>query len=316
MDITTLKCLVSLADLGSLTAAADANHITQPAVSIRLRKFEEELGAKLFYASGRRIRFTAAGEAALASARRILRDAEELARELSDLEGLARGRIAIGTIDAASSYVLPPVFSRFRERYPGIEIHLEVTATAPLVRALRGGSLELVVGTLPVERGADLEVHPMYCERLVLIAPPGHRLARSRRIAPKDLDGEPFISFHEGATTRRIIEEGLARHGVSPRVTITTDSPEAIRNLVAAGLGLAILPERLVRDDVRRGAVRSPKVAGIALERTLRIVIPARGYLSATARAFLAVLAAELGVALPRRLTAGVSIRSAAPVRR
>jgi DNA-binding transcriptional LysR family regulator len=315
MDMTTLRCLVSLADLGSLTAAAEARHLTQPAVSIRLRKLEGELGAELFYRSGRGIRFTASGEAALATARRVLREAEELARELSDLEGLARGRIAIGTIDAASSYVLPPVFSRFRERYPGIEIHLEVTATAPLVRMLRAGSLELAVGTLPVERAADLEIHPVYRERLVLIAPPAHRLARSRRLAPRDLDGEAFISFHDGATTRRIIEEGLARHGAAPRVTITTDSPEAIRNLVAAGLGLAILPERLVRDDVRRGAVRSPRVAGLAIERSIGLVIPARGYLSAAIRAFLAVLAAELGVALPRRLT-GSAIRSAPPPRR
>ena len=104
MDLTTLKCLVSLAELGSLTAAAEANHLTQPAVSIRLHKFEAELGATLIYRRGRRIRFTPAGEAALAAARRMLRDAGELARELADLDHVAKGRIAIGTIDAASSY--------------------------------------------------------------------------------------------------------------------------------------------------------------------------------------------------------------------
>ena len=302
-----IESFAAVAIKGSLTAAAEANHLTQPAVSIRLHKFEAELGATLIYRRGRRIRFTPAGEVALAAARRMLRDAGELARELADLDHLAKGRIAIGTIDAASSYVLPAVFSRFRERYPLIDIHLEVTATATLVKLLRAGALELVVGTLPVERGPDLEVHPIYRERLVLIAPRSHPLARARRLAAADLAAWPFISFHEGATTRRIIEEALARAGVAPNVTMTTDSPEAIRNLVAAGLGLAILPERIVRDDVRRGVVRSPRVADLSVERTLGVVIPARGYLGATVRAFLAVLSAELDVALPRRLTAGAA---------
>ncbi len=312
MDLTTLRCFVSLAELGSLTAAADAHHLTQPAVSIRLRKLEAELGAKLFYVSGRRVRLTAAGEAALAAARRMLREAGELARELADGEGLAKGRIAIGTIDAASSYVLPPVFSRFHERYPGVEIYLEVTATAHLLRLLRAGSLELVVGTLPVARGGDLEVYPIFRERLFLIAPPAHPIVHARRPAARDLADEPFISFHAGATTRRIVEEELARHGVAPRVTITTDSPEAIRSLVAAGLGLAVLPERVVRDDVHRGAVRVPRIAGLAFERSLGLVIPMRRYVPATVRAFLGVLAEELDAALPERLAARAAPGTAA----
>jgi LysR family transcriptional activator of glutamate synthase operon len=302
MDLTTLKCFVSLAELGSLTAAAEVHHLTQPAVSIRLRKLEAELGAKLFYLSGRRMRLTSAGERAVAAARRMLRDAGELIRELADNEGLAQGRIAIGTIDAASSYVLPPVFSRFRERYPGVEIHLEVSATAVLLRLLREGALEIAVGTLPVERSGEYEIHPIYRERLLLIAPPGHPLSRAKRLTPRDIADAPFISFHRGATTRRIIEKELARHGAAPRVTITTDSPEAIRNLVAAGLGLAILPERLVRDDVRRGAVHVPRISGLVFERSLGLIIPSRRYLPETVRAFLGVLADELGVALPGRL--------------
>jgi len=301
MELSTLKHLISLAELGSITAAAEAHYLTQPALSIRMRKLQEELGVALVETHGRGARLTSAGEIVLAYARRFVRLEEELGREIGDLAGLARGKIAIGTIDAASAYVLPRVFSRFRERFPGIDISLEVTGTSPLLAALRAGRLDLVVGTLPVEKGTDLEVFPIFRERLLLVAPPGHPLAIGKRLAPAALGAYPFISFHEGAITRRIIEEALGVHGVVPRVTVATDSPEAIRNLVAAGLGMAILPERVVREDVRRGAVVELKIAGVAFERKLGLILPARRYLSSTVRAFLGVLARGLRVELPER---------------
>jgi DNA-binding transcriptional LysR family regulator len=301
MNLTALKYFVSVADLGSLTAAAEVHFVTQPALSVALRRLQEELGAKLVVAEGRGVRLTGAGEIVLDYARRFARLEEELSSEISDLEGLVRGKIAIGTIDAASSYVLPGVFSRFRERYPGIDIALEVMATNPLLKELRAGRLDVVVGTLPVERGDDLDVYPVYAERLLIVARPDHPLARRRALRPAALAEHPFISFHEGANTRRIIESVLAGHGVAPRVTTTTDSPEAIRNLAAAGLGIAILPEKLVRDDIGRGVLVEIKIKGLAFERTLGLIIPARRYLSTTVRAFLGVLAEGLAVGLPER---------------
>ena len=139
MNLTTLKYFVSVAELGSLTAAAEAHFVTQPALSVGLRKLQEELGAKLVAAKGRGMRLTGAGEIVLDYARRFARLEEELSREIADLEGLVRGKIAIGTIDAASSYVLPRVFSRFRERYPGIDIALEVMATESAPQGAQSG---------------------------------------------------------------------------------------------------------------------------------------------------------------------------------
>jgi DNA-binding transcriptional LysR family regulator len=314
MDLLTLKYLVSVAELGSITAAAAAHRVTQPAISIRLRKLQDELGARIVAGEGRGVRLTRAGVIVLDYAKRFARLEEELAREIADAEGLVRGRIAIGTIDAASAYVLPHVFSRFRERYPGIDVALEVMATNPLLGKLRAGQLDLIVGTLPIDGSADLEVFPIYTERLLLVANPDHPLAGRRRLTSAALAEHPFISFHEGAITRRIIEEALAALGVTPRVTMTTDSPEAIRNLAAAGLGMAILPERVVRDDIGRGALVELAMRGLAVERTLGVIIPVRRYLSATARAFLGVLAEGLSVDLPRRfLPGGAAAEEPAP---
>jgi DNA-binding transcriptional LysR family regulator len=305
MDLMALRYFVSVAELGGFTAAAGAHRITQPAVSISLRKLAVELGVTLVEADGRRVRLTRAGEIVLEYGRRFARLEEELLREMADLEGLVRGKIAIGTIDAASAYVLPHVFSRFRERYPGIDISLEVMATSPLLGALRAGRLDLVVGTLPIDGDADLEVFPIYAERLLLVAHPGHPLALERALSSAALAQYPFISFHEGAITRRIIEDTLATHGIAPRVTMTTDSPEAIRNLAASGLGMAILPERVVRDDIERGVLVELSIKGLAFERTLGLIIPSRRYLSVTARAFLGVLGEGLAIELPRRFLPG-----------
>ena len=303
MDLTTLKIIVSLAERGSLTAAAEELHLTQPALSIRLRKLQAELGVRLFEVRGRRARLTRAGEVVLAYARRFANLQSELTREMVDLAGLAKGSVAIGTIDAASIYVLPHVFSRFRELYPAIDITLEIASTVPLLGELRAGRLDLVIGTLPVDRGDGLDVRPIYREKLLVIAPPAHRLARARTVEVSALAGEPFISFHEVSVTRRMIERVLGRCGISPRVTIATDSPEAMKKLVAAGLGLAVLPEPIVRDDVERGTLAALRVKGLAFERTLGLITPAGRYLPSTARAFLGVLADGLGLRLPGRFS-------------
>jgi DNA-binding transcriptional LysR family regulator len=302
MDFRALKYLLSLSERGSITAAARDNYVTQPAVSIQLRKLQEDLGAVLFEVRGRALRFTRAGEIALDYARRIAELDGELHRELADLAELRRGRIALGTIDAASIYVLPGVYSRFQGLYPGIDIHLEVAATVPLLRKLRSGEIDCLVGTLPVDESDDLEAFPIFDESLVVIAPPGHPLTRRRRITAGDLAPHDFISFHEESITRRIIEHVLVKKGVAPKISMAIDSPEAIKNLVSSGIGLAILPERAVRDEMADGRVVPLRVAGLSFRRTLGLFVPVRRYLSRPVRAFLGVMGEMLDVDLPGRL--------------
>lgn len=303
MEFRTLIYLVSLAEHGSFTAAARANFVTQPAISISLRKLEAELGTKLFDLRGRRVAFTGAGEVVLEYARRLIGLERELHREIEDLEGLTKGRIALGTIDAASVYVLPEIFSRFNEIYPGIDIHLEIDSTMPLLDKCASGTVDCVVGTLPPGEFSGFDVFPIYRESLVIIAPCGHPIAGARPIAASKLSGHTFISFHEESFTRRIIEKVLEENGIQPRITMAIDSPEAIKNLVASGLGLAVLPERTVAGEIERGVLRRVRVRGIAFERRLGLFIPEERYLSTTVRAFLGVLDVGLAAALPERLT-------------
>ncbi len=308
-----MKYLVSLADSGSFTAAAREHFVTQPAVSIQLKKLQEELGGRLFEVKGREIRFTDEGRTVLQYARKYIDLENQLVRELVDIQEVRRGRLSLGTIDAASIYVLPGIFSKFHELYPGIEVGLEISSTLPLLRSLQSGRLDLVVGSLP-SGGLDsgdlfpgkeldnVEVFPVYRERLVAIAPPGHALADCRNLTPAMLRDYPFISFQKESVTRKTVEKALADRGITLRITMEIDSQEAIRNLVASGFGLSILPEWTVNEYVKNGRVAKLEIKGLEMERRLGLMVPAGRYISSTARAFLGVMRTGLGIELPDRL--------------
>lgn len=302
MEFRSLKYLLSLSDRGSFTAAAEAHFVTQPAISAGLRKLQDELGTKLFELRGKKVVFTRAGEMVLDYARRFSRLEHEMLRQVRDLEGLRRGSISLGTIDAASIYVLPDIFSRFNALYPGIEIHLEIDSTIPLLDGLGRGELDLVVGTLPLEDNGRVRIFPVYTEPLAIIAPPAHPLAGRRSLSPGSLSEFRFISFNRGSVTRRIVENGFKEKGIVPRTAMVIDSPEAIKKLVASGLGLAVLPLRIVKDDVSSGRISVLNVRGLRFERRLGLIVPADRYLSSTVRAFLGVLGKGLGVKLPRSM--------------
>lgn len=304
MELRSLKYLLSLERSGSFTGAAAEHYVTQPAVSIQLKKLQKELGTVLFEMRGRDVVFTGAGRRVLDYAGRICDLEKQMLGELADIRGLEKGEVSVGTIDAASIYILPPVFSLFRRRYPGIELTVEVSSTAPLVAGLLAGRYDLAVGSLPAAEGDDIEEHEIFREELVPIAPPGHRSLDSPG-GPDILSAYPFITFHRESVTRRMIEELLAGLGVQLEVSMAIDSQEAIKKIVSAGLGLSILPRRTVEAEIERGELAEIDIRGLKIERRIGIMLPAGRYLPATARAFLGVLDATLSTGLPGRLTAG-----------
>jgi DNA-binding transcriptional LysR family regulator len=299
MDMKALKYMLSVEETGSMTAAARAHYVTQPAVSIQLRKLQEELGTVLFEVVGREIRFTQAGRRVLDYARRISSLERELEGEISGIAGLVRGEVSIGTIDAASIYILPAVYSAFRKRYPGIELQVDVSPTLPLLERMSEGRLDMVVGTMSGEKRAGLRELEIFREKLVPIAPPGHPAAARKGVAVEIFASYPFISFHRESVTRLMIEDALRSKGITLEVEMEIDSQEAIKNLVASGLGLSILPHETVRGEIERGALARSRVRGLTLERAIGLIMPERRHVSAAARAFLEVMKEELKIEIP-----------------
>ncbi len=299
MDMRTLKYMLSVEETGSITAAAREHFVTQPAVSIQLKKLQEELGTALFEVVGRKVRFTRAGKMVLDYARRMSALEKEMAGAISGITGLETGEVSIGTIDAASIYILPAVYSAFRRQYPGIELQVDVSSTLPLLDRMVDGRLDLVVGTLSGEKRSGVEEIEIYREKLIPIAPPGHPAAARRGIGIETFAEYPFISFHRESVTRRMIEETLLGMGVTLEVAMEIDSQEAIKNLVASGLGLSILPHQTVRGEIERGTLARSRVKGLVIERSIGLMMHGKRHITAAARAFLEVMKAELKIDIP-----------------
>ena len=294
-DLAPLRAFLAVAGEGGFSAAARALHLTQPTVSMQIRRLEEEWGERLFEREGKRVRPTPAGEHLIPRAEEVVRAAENLAGAALDLRETRAGDLQIGTTDVASIYVLPRAYRSFLERHPAVDLSVTVDGTLPLLESLRAGRIELAVATLPLP-GDGWTTDVVDRDRLLPILPRRHSLAKRKRIRPEELAGTPMIAFKGNSVTRREVDRAFTEAGVRPRVAMEISSPEAIKKLVEVGLGFAVLPERSVRSEIAAGRLASPALAGVRLERRIGVVRLRDRYLSPAARAFLAILRPGTGV--------------------
>ncbi|NIM20291.1 MAG: LysR family transcriptional regulator [Candidatus Latescibacteria bacterium] len=289
MEIRQMKYLLSTIRLGSVKEAAREHFITQPAVSIQLRKLEEELGEKLLIRSGRKAIPTMAGAAFIHRADDILQRIESLENWIQGFKGLQTGLLRLGSIDSASVYVLPSVFRSFRRKYPGIDIRVAVTDTRGLVRSLNAGEIELAIATLPLQSD-EYQIEPIFKDQMVLVTSPRHEIARTRRWSLRAVAEIGLIMYPTQSTTRRLIEQTFMEAGATPRATMEISSPEAMKRLTEAGLGASILPVRLVAPEVRRGTLKVIPTGRLRFQRIMGIVYRDQDSLSPPGRVFLGML--------------------------
>lgn len=285
MDLEQLRCFLSVAELGSFSEAARRHFVTQPAVSLRMRALEEAVGESLIERKGSSVRLTAAGEVFRDRCREAVVAVDRGLSEVADLTGLRRGRLTIGAIDAAGVYVLPPLLRKYHALHPGIELVVRVEATASLVRGVVDGSLDCAVVTLPVAR-PELSVVPIEEETLLLVAPPG-----SKRSAKGVLEALPLIAYPRGSVTRGLIDSVLAERGIEARTAMEMAHPEAIVRMVDAGLGAAVLPERIVA----RAGARLTRIPSFSVRRWLGLVSRKGETPSPAARVFANLVTGQSG---------------------
>ncbi len=269
LNLDYLRTFLDVLESGSFSATAKRMDLTQPAVSVQVRQLEKRLGVRLVERTGRAVRPTAAGVELAENAARI--DALVSAA----VEGMARhatgvvGRVRIGTGATACIFLLPPVLRDLRRRFPTIEITVSTGNTADIARAIDDNTIDVGLVTLPVA-GRMFDIAPLLVDEFVAIAPPGMRL--SARMTAEALAKLPVLLFEPGGNTRRIGDEWFARAGVTLRPVMSLGSVEAIKELVRAGLGCAVLPGMAVRKEKdRKGLVVRPLYP--KLQRTLALVV-------------------------------------------
>jgi len=241
-----LDLFLAVLDSGGMARAAQARRLSQPAVSEHVRGLEAFFGVRLFERAGRGVRPTAAArllEPFVRQALGLLTSAEHAAVEL---RGLRMGAVAVGASTTPGTYLLPAVLGRFHAAHPGIALTLRIGDTREIEQWVAGGAVELgVIGAAPIRAG--LAAEPWVKDELVAIVARRHPLARRRSIRAAVLARDPFISREEGSSTRGIAEQLFGELGVRLRPAMELGSTEAVREAVAAGLGVSVVSRHAVR---------------------------------------------------------------------
>jgi LysR family transcriptional regulator, hydrogen peroxide-inducible genes activator len=252
MELYQLEYFMEAARQRNFTRAAERLHLAQAALSEQMRKLEAELGTSLFHRGRRETVLTAAGETLRTHAEVLLDQASAAKRAVQDLIGLRGGRLTIGAIPSVSACLLPAAIAAFRKLHPLVELALFEGTSEAVAQWVESGRVEFGIVQLPTSSGS-FDEHPLFTEPFVALIAKKNALSRQKTIALARLADEPFILYKGRARDTALTACRAA--GFEPRIACESSELETIRSLVAAGLGIAILPQLATRQSTAGCAV-------------------------------------------------------------
>lgn len=250
-----LEYVVAVADHGTFGAAADAMHVSQPAMSSQIAELEQRLGVTLFERDRRGARVTPEGEPIVLAARRVLDDTNELIEIAAARQGDLVGQVSLGVIPTIAPYLLPVVVGEFRRRYPDGELVLREERTADLVESIRSGELDLGLLAAPVpELDGTLEVVELAHDPFVLALPEDHPFVGRSRLPRSALSGLPMLLLEDGHCLRTHVADACATIGAGTLSSVQGTGLTSLCQMVAAGLGATLLPASAIDVEARNGS--------------------------------------------------------------
>lgn len=290
MHIETLQTFCDLVESGSFTKAAELGFVSQSAVSQQLKALEMRFGCRLLERGARRnVVPTEAGRRLYAECKEFLVRFKTLEERLGRVEPAIAGVVKLATVYSIGLHELPPYVTRFMKAHPQVKVHVEYSRTNKICQACVDDTIDFGIVAFPVRR-AHVTLLPWRTEKLVLVCPPGHRLARRRRVRLSALADEPFIAFEPDIPTRKTIDRVLRQHGVAVHTLMEFDNIETIKRSIEVGSGVSILPEPTVAPEVKSGMLTSVDLAEGPFTREVGVVYRRGRELSGAARAFIATL--------------------------
>lgn len=296
LTLHQLRVFRAVAGTGNLTRAAEQLGISQPAVSMQVKQLERILGLPLLETVGRHYRLTNAGVTVNAHAVRVLGAVSDLSDAVLEIQGVDRGRLFVGADTTVGIYVMPPILGAWHQEHRAVDIDLRVGNHEEVCEWLRDADVQLaVVSTVPHIAGLDVE--SFLPNRLVIIAPPDHELARRTTPVPaRRLADQPFLVRESGSSSRAAMEAFCAHAGIDLRIAMRLGSIGAIKQGVANGLGLGVVSERAIGNELAVGALVILNVEGFPLELEWHIVHFGQRRLSPSAASFKKFLHASTSV--------------------
>jgi DNA-binding transcriptional LysR family regulator len=289
MEMAQLEYFTRVVQEKGFSKAASSVFRTQPAVSIAIRRLEEEIGLPLLDRSQKVPVLTEAGQVVFDYAQRILGLRDEVGQVIQDLQNLKSGRVRVGANESTSLYFLPELILGFREKYPAVKVEIYGHVSSRLPRELLERNIDFgLMAFEPVDR--ELEAFPVLKDELVLIMSPKHRLAGRSSVRVKELGNELFVAHNVNSGSRVKVIETFAKQHTPLNITLELTTIETIKRFVQKQVGLAFVPRMCVREELARGALVSVPVRGLAHNRTLWVAHHRGTRHSPAATAFLNLL--------------------------
>jgi LysR family transcriptional regulator, hydrogen peroxide-inducible genes activator len=255
MEFHQLRYVCAIAETGSFSRAAERCHVAQPSLSQQVLKLEEDLGAKLFDRLGRSVRLTEAGRAFLPHARSILHQMEAARTGVEDKRTDVRGSVTVGVIPTIAPYLMPQSVAAFSKKYPDAKLRILEETTPVLVEGLRNLSIDVAILALPL-RHKEFQMYPLRTEPLYAALTRDHPRAGAKNLSLRELRGEQFVMLRDGHCFRDLSVAACTRAKVNPRIAFESGQFSSLLGMVAAGVGVSLVPEMALDKNARCSYVR------------------------------------------------------------
>ncbi len=271
MHIETFQVFCDLVDTASFSEAATRNGISQSAVSQQIRTLEERYGVTLVERGRRNFAVTPEGEAFLRAARGIVEAWHRIEQDLGKMRDVVAGPLTIATVYSIGFHELPPYLEEYRRRFPEVDLQVHYRRSGQVYADVSENLADLGLVAYPQER-KGVEIEPAWRDRLVVICPPGHPLAKKQALDLKAIDGQRFISFEPDLPTRKAIDAMLSQAGVAVKEVVEFDNIETVKRGVLIENAISIVPGNSVQSEVKAGTLARVPITGKMVWRPLGIV--------------------------------------------
>ncbi|MEA3187463.1 MAG: hypothetical protein QOD99_1293 [Chthoniobacter sp.] len=275
--------------MGSFSKAAEANRVTQSAVSQQIRALEKRFAVTLVERTPRTFALTVEGEAFLAAAREIYEIYDHLGDRLRELQNIVAGEIKVAVIYSIGLHELPPFVKEFRALHPDVEVRVEYRRSWEIYDLVLSGEMDIGLVSYPARR-PGIACEPFLKDRLVMICHPSHRLARRKRIELCEIDGEKFIAFEPDQPTRKVLDKQFRTLGMTVAHAIEFDNVETVKRAVEIENGISIVPEKTVQQEVQNGALVAIEIEKPEMWRPLGILTKRNSRRSPAVKEFVELL--------------------------
>jgi len=300
MEFAQLEALVIIAQERSFSRAAERLARTQPAISIAIKKLEEEIGVPLLDRARKNIALTDAGEVMFEYAQKIINLRSEATNSIKELRQLHHGKVTVGANESTSLYFLPNIILAYRQQHPHIKVEVYRTFSEQLPRLVKEHRLDFAL--LAYEpHDSQLESFLVLHDEVVLIMNPQHRLAKKTKVTVQELGEESFLAHNVKSPAREKVIQFFRDHQVPLNISIELATIETIKRFVEMDLGVAFAPRMCVQEEIRTGKLVTVPVQGLEIKRTLRVVYLRDRVLSQAAAAFLQLVKAHSSQSNPDR---------------